>query len=479
MTAVDHRAGQPSAAQPRSTRSRTVSQRSRRRPVIVVRRSSIALVPLVLIVGYVVARGRERRSSWAFLTEDIPFIARTPGGGHGPGGRRHAAHHRRRHAMAVPLGVLGGIYLNEYGGSGPLARVIRFLAEVMTGVPSIVMGLFIYTVVGAAARRTSRLRGCARAGVPDAADRHPHDRRDAAARAGRAAGGQLRAREPQGRARSARVVLPAAAPGIVSGALLAVARAAGETAPLLFTIGSRSRTNTSLFNGTNTALSVQIFRNADSAVRRSPGPGLGRRAHADRASCSSSPISPGSSPRSIVAPVDSDMTAMTAPDEPRSEPVSDDRHDDPADVEPPPTSTLRRDRRPTRTGAASSSSSSTDVEVHYGGHTAVERRRPRHRRQRDHRVHRPVGLRQDHGAALPQPHARPHARARRSTGTVRVPRRGPLRPEGRRRRGAPPHRHGVPEAEPVPEVDLRQRRVRPAHQRRQARASSTTSSSRR
>src|SRR5262249_43084113 len=60
------------------------------------------------------------------------------------------------------------------------------------------------------------------------------------------------------------VVLPHAAPGIVSGALLAVARAAGETAPLLFTIGIVTSTNTSLFNGTNTALSAQIFRNAAS-----------------------------------------------------------------------------------------------------------------------------------------------------------------------------------------------------------------------
>jgi phosphate transport system permease protein len=59
------------------------------------------------------------------------------------------------------------------------------------------------------------------------------------------------------------VVLPAAAAGIVSGCLLAVARAAGETAPLLFTIGLTSKTNTNLFKGTNTALSLQIFSNAN------------------------------------------------------------------------------------------------------------------------------------------------------------------------------------------------------------------------
>ena len=68
-----------------------------------------------------------------------------------------------------------------------------------------------------------------------------------------------------------RVVLPAAAPGIVSGALLAVARAAGETAPLLFTIGFVNATNTSLFNGANTALSVQIFKNA-TRCSRAPRP---------------------------------------------------------------------------------------------------------------------------------------------------------------------------------------------------------------
>jgi phosphate transport system permease protein len=61
-----------------------------------------------------------------------------------------------------------------------------------------------------------------------------------------------------------RIVLPAAAPGIVSGALLAVARAAGETAPLLFVIGSTYRSNRSLF-GPNTSLSVQIFTNAASS----------------------------------------------------------------------------------------------------------------------------------------------------------------------------------------------------------------------
>ena len=58
------------------------------------------------------------------------------------------------------------------------------------------------------------------------------------------------------------VVIPAALPGIVSGVLLAVARAAGETAPLLFTIGLTSKVNTNVFHGANTTLSAQIFKNA-------------------------------------------------------------------------------------------------------------------------------------------------------------------------------------------------------------------------
>jgi phosphate transport system permease protein len=61
------------------------------------------------------------------------------------------------------------------------------------------------------------------------------------------------------------IVLPAALPGIVSGCLLAIARAAGETAPLLFAVGAASHFNTSLFDEANTALSVQIFGNATSS----------------------------------------------------------------------------------------------------------------------------------------------------------------------------------------------------------------------
>jgi phosphate transport system permease protein len=162
--------------------------------------------------------------------------------------------------MAVPLGILAAVYLNEYGQKSRLATTIRTMADVMTGVPSIVMGLFIYTIwvlryglsgfAGALAlaclmlpiviRSTEEILRLVPAGLREAS----------------LALGATKART------TLTVVLPAAIPGITSGALLAVARAAGETAPLLFTIGASRTTNWNVFQGANTALSTQIFRNA-------------------------------------------------------------------------------------------------------------------------------------------------------------------------------------------------------------------------
>ena len=165
--------------------------------------------------------------------------------------------------MAVPLGVLGGVYLSEYGRNGLVARVLRFFAEVMTGVPSIVMGLFIYTAVVLHTQNLNAFAGALALGclmLPIVIRTTDEMLRlvPAELREGSVALGSRQART------IVRIVLPAAAPGIVSGALLAVARAAGETAPLLFVIGSAFRTNRSLFNGSNTTLSVQIFKNASS-----------------------------------------------------------------------------------------------------------------------------------------------------------------------------------------------------------------------
>ena len=226
----------------------------------------VTVIPLGLILGYVVVRGM-KVMSWSFLTTDIPIVSRAPGGGMGPAVVGTLLITGAAALMAIPLGVLGGIYLHEYGGGSTRARIIRFLSEVMTGVPSIVMGLFIYTTwvlafgvsgfAGALALACLMLPVIIRT-TEEMLRLVPLDQRQSAyALGGRRAGTIVR------------VVLPAAAPGIISGVLLAIARAAGETAPLLFTILTVNTVNTDLFNGANTALSVQIFRNAQQVF---PGP---------------------------------------------------------------------------------------------------------------------------------------------------------------------------------------------------------------
>jgi phosphate transport system permease protein len=226
----------------------------------------VALIPLVFILGYVISRGSEVLS-WDFVTGDIPTIARAADGGIGPAVVGTLLITGMATLLAVPLGILGGIFLNEYGAHSLFGRTVRFFADVMTGVPSIVMGLFIYSIwvltFGYSGFAGALALGCLMLPVVIRTTEEmlrlvPQDLRQSAyALGGRKAGTLLR------------VVLPAAAPGIVSGALLAIARAAGETAPLIFTIFTAEKTNTDIFNGPNTALSTQIYKNAAQVF---PGP---------------------------------------------------------------------------------------------------------------------------------------------------------------------------------------------------------------
>src|SRR5579871_6396529 len=105
----------------------------------------VALIPLVVIVSYVIKKGAAI-ISWSFLTKNLPIITQFPGGGIKPAIVGTIVVTGVAALMAVPLGVLAAIYLNEYGKQKTIARMIRFMADVMTGVPSIVMGLFIATV---------------------------------------------------------------------------------------------------------------------------------------------------------------------------------------------------------------------------------------------------------------------------------------------------------------------------------------------
>ncbi|HRE00978.1 MAG TPA: phosphate ABC transporter permease PstA, partial [Ilumatobacteraceae bacterium] len=165
--------------------------------------------------------------------------------------------------IAIPLGILGAVYLNEYGKRSVFARVLRFFTSVMAGVPSIVMGLFIY-VFWVVPRGTAGLNSFSGAlalaclmlpivvrSTEEMLRLVPQNLRDASL-----ALGATGSRTILG------IVIPKAAPGIISGCLLAVARAAGETAPLIFTVGAAKSTNWNLFDGTTTTLSLQIYANA-------------------------------------------------------------------------------------------------------------------------------------------------------------------------------------------------------------------------
>jgi len=222
----------------------------------------LVIVPLGFVLFTVIAKGASV-ISWSFLTSGpIPSIVAPAGvGGMGPAVLGTIEITALATVIAVPLGVLGAIYLNEYGGRNPLAALIGFMADVMTGVPSIVMGLFIFSIwvlhfgfsglAGAFALACLMLPVVIRSSY-EILRLVPNSLRE-----GGYALGASKARV------IVTVVLPAAIGGITSGCLLAVARAAGETAPLLFTILTVTTANPNVFKGANTSLPSQIFSNAN------------------------------------------------------------------------------------------------------------------------------------------------------------------------------------------------------------------------
>ena len=221
----------------------------------------VVIIPLGFVLYTVIAKGASVLG-WSFLTSQIPPAVVPVGtGGIGPAVAGTLEITALATVMAVPLGVLGAIYLNEYGGNRPLARLIGFMADVMTGVPSIVMGLFIFSIwvlhFGFSGLAGAFALGCLMLPVVIRSSDEMLKLVPDSLREGSYALGATKARV------TATVVLPAALPGIVSGALLAVARAAGETAPLLFTIlGGLTTVNSNVFSGANTALPLLIFTNA-------------------------------------------------------------------------------------------------------------------------------------------------------------------------------------------------------------------------
>lgn len=219
----------------------------------------VVLIPLGFILFYVISKGASVISG-DWFSQEINPSTRREGGGMGPAIVGTLVITGGAALIAVPLGVLAAIYLNEYGGPGRLARLIRFMSDVMTGVPSIIMGLFIYTVwtlrfglsgVGGALALAALMLPIVIRSTEEMLRLVPDELRH-----GSYALGNRKWRT------TLTVVLPAALGGIISGVMLAIARAAGETAPLLFTVGAARAFNPNIFNGVNTTLSLQIWTNA-------------------------------------------------------------------------------------------------------------------------------------------------------------------------------------------------------------------------
>jgi phosphate transport system permease protein len=191
----------------------------------------LLLLLLALILGYIVVRGA-RALNLAFFTE-LPKPVGVVGGGVANAILGTVELIVLASCLGVPVGILGGVYLAEFGDN-PVAAAVSFLVDVLAGVPSIIVGIFAYAIVVLPMQRFSALAGGLALGVlmlPTVMRATvgilrlvPRSLREAALALG--------ATE---RATILGVVLPAAAGGIVTGVVLAVARVAGETAPLLFT----------------------------------------------------------------------------------------------------------------------------------------------------------------------------------------------------------------------------------------------------
>lgn len=194
--------------------------------------SCLALVPLVSILYLVVAKGA-RLLSWEVLS-GLPPAAGTLGGGFGNAIVGTLVMVALGLALSAPPAILGAIYICEYSPHGWLSRAVRFVSKLLSGVPSIICGMFAYAAVVVSTRHYSAWAG----GVALAVLMLPTVLLTAEQALLGVQGAYREASYGLGATRFQtifRVVLPDALPAIMTGIMLSVARAAGETAPLLFT----------------------------------------------------------------------------------------------------------------------------------------------------------------------------------------------------------------------------------------------------
>jgi phosphate transport system permease protein len=215
-----------------------------------------AVAVLVIILGYIAARGASSLS--------LQFLIDTPkpvgeGGGIGNAILGSLLMTAVASFIGLPFGIAAGVYLAEYGNSW-FGRIVRFVADTMTGVPSIIVGIFVFAVVVLPMGRQSGLAGSLALAIimlPIVARTTeemirlvPESMRE----------GALALGAPNWRV-TWDIVLPAAKAGVATGAMLAIARVSGETAPLLFT-ALNSRFYNFYMDQPMASLTVQIFNYA-------------------------------------------------------------------------------------------------------------------------------------------------------------------------------------------------------------------------
>ncbi|WP_022925372.1 phosphate ABC transporter permease PstA [Serinicoccus marinus] len=231
-----------------------------------------AIVPLVSVLWTVIAQGAGRAFDFAFLNQTMNGVTGlndqqyADGSADFVGGAYHAIMGTLlitglATLISVPIGMFTAIYLVEYGGRNQLSRGIRFLVDVMTGIPSIVAGLFafaLFTQIFGIRDAKMGLAGAVALSVlmiPTVVRNSeemlrivPNELREAALALG----------VPKWRV-IAKVVLPTAASGLASGVTLAIARVIGETAPLLVAIGYARGLNWNAFDGPMNTLAVYAY----------------------------------------------------------------------------------------------------------------------------------------------------------------------------------------------------------------------------
>jgi phosphate transport system permease protein len=214
----------------------------------------LALVPLALVLFFVVSQGVQALNI-GFFTQ-MPRPVGETGGGMLNALVGTLVLTGLAATIAIPIGVISGVYMSEYKGTR-LATATRFAADTLNGVPSIVIGIFAYAVAVLPFRQFSAMAGGLALGVmmiPIIA-RTTEELLllvPGALREGALALGATRARAVF------TVILPAALPGIITGVVLALARVAGETAPLLFTAFNNRFFSTDLRQPI-ASMTVQIF----------------------------------------------------------------------------------------------------------------------------------------------------------------------------------------------------------------------------